>query len=832
MLSEQKVFLNHYMKNLKNCILLFVAFLALGSCYDDSGIKDDISDLQKRVSNLEALCTQINTNLVAIQTLVNSLNNNDYITSVTPIKNGDEILGYTITFLKNSPITIFNGENGKDGQNGTIPQIGVKQDIDGVWYWTIGGDWLLDNNGQKVRASGLKGDKGENGKDATAPQLKIVDGYWFISTDNGVSWTNIGKATGNDGKDGKDGDSMFKSVTYDDKYAYFTLVNGTLLTVPMNTNVPKLQFTLDKEEDIHLTGGESITLGYTISCLTGANTTLTSYENNNWKVEINKTSALKGTIKITAPNPVESGKIMLVLTDDYGNVFMKTLEIIGDDNIIKIIKTAYTIDEYGGYIDVAVDANISYTVQIATEGEAWISYQGKSGANDRFLISANADYNSRSSLVRFKGTDGETTKDITITQLQNNAIVLTSNTINVSEESQTYPLVVRANVDCNISIPSGVSWVSDITTKALVEKTFTLNIKENEDYAPRSVVITVSDTGNKIQQTITLTQSGYTPVFVTIPDANFLASLLEDYDINGDAKIDQKEALKVTSINCAGKSITSLSGIENFSNLTSLDCSKTKITSLDISSNNSLTNILCQNNELMTSVTLPAISSINARAFLGCTALTKLDIPNTVTEIGEDAFLNCSSMHSLTIHSNINTTYEKSFSGAAIHEVFLKDGASSIYNAMFANASVLERVTVGENVTKIGDGAFRNCLELYQVVFEKYSKLRTIERYAFDSCKKLTTLDMTNCQELSYVNVGGGSQIFTNHPNTPLLTISLGTRVPPTSNSSGSYKYIYLMAGTNYYFQMRLRVPSDCINAYKATSLWYNSSYVTIEALP
>jgi hypothetical protein len=118
------------------------------------------------------------------------------------------------------------------------PVIGVAQDIDGVYYWTLNGEWLLDDNGNKLPVSGKDGQNGTNGsngqdgtdgkdgqdgedgkdgadgqdgKDGITPQLKIEDGYWFISYDNGATWTQLDKATGEDGKDGENGDSFFTS---------------------------------------------------------------------------------------------------------------------------------------------------------------------------------------------------------------------------------------------------------------------------------------------------------------------------------------------------------------------------------------------------------------------------------------------------------------------------------------------------------------------------------------------------------------------------------------------------------------------------------------------
>jgi hypothetical protein len=121
------------------------------------------------------------------------------------------------------------------------PVIGVAQDTDGVYYWTLNGEWLLDDNGNKLPVSGKDGQNGTNGsngqdgadgkdgqngedgkdgadgqdgkdgKDGVTPQLKIEEGYWFISYDNGATWTQLGKATGEDGKDGENGDSFFTS---------------------------------------------------------------------------------------------------------------------------------------------------------------------------------------------------------------------------------------------------------------------------------------------------------------------------------------------------------------------------------------------------------------------------------------------------------------------------------------------------------------------------------------------------------------------------------------------------------------------------------------------
>ena len=247
-------------------LLLSVTLCVFSACHND--IWDAIDGLDSRVTKLEELCKEMNTNITSLQTIVSVLQSNDYITGIVEIKKDGEVIGYTITFGKHNPITIYHGQDGKDGadgkdgqdgQNGSAnaPVIGVAQDTDGVYYWTLNGEWLLDDNGNKLPVSGKDGQNGSNG---TMPQLKIEEGYWYISYDNGATWTQLGKATGEDGQDGKDGadgedgkdgqngtdgkdgqdgDSMFQSVTQDENYVYFTLADGTVIKIAKGNDSSK-----------------------------------------------------------------------------------------------------------------------------------------------------------------------------------------------------------------------------------------------------------------------------------------------------------------------------------------------------------------------------------------------------------------------------------------------------------------------------------------------------------------------------------------------------------------------------------------------------------------
>ncbi len=137
----------------------------------------------------------------------------DYITSVEPLTENGAVVGYTIKFAKSTPIVIYNGEDG------TSPVVSVKQDTDGVYYWTLDGEWLTDGAGNKLPVSG---------KDGITPKLKIEEEYWYISYDNGKTWTMLDKATG---------DGI--QIEMDENYVYFILPDGTKITVPLAAGQPE-----------------------------------------------------------------------------------------------------------------------------------------------------------------------------------------------------------------------------------------------------------------------------------------------------------------------------------------------------------------------------------------------------------------------------------------------------------------------------------------------------------------------------------------------------------------------------------------------------------------
>ena len=209
------------------CAVVVAVVVSSCSKFDDTDIWDKLNDHESRITALEELCKQMNTNITALQTIVEALEKNDYITNVSPVRKDGEVIGYNISFAKSDSITIYHGENGRDGadgKDGYTPQIGVMKDTDGIYYWTLDGEWLLDGKGNKIQANGIDGG---DGIDGITPRLKIENDYWYVSYDNGVTWTEVGKAIDNP----TNSSCPIIQVQETENEVIFTLADGSQITI-------------------------------------------------------------------------------------------------------------------------------------------------------------------------------------------------------------------------------------------------------------------------------------------------------------------------------------------------------------------------------------------------------------------------------------------------------------------------------------------------------------------------------------------------------------------------------------------------------------------------
>ena len=161
----------------------------------------------------------------------------------------------------------------------------------------------------------------------------------------------------------------------------------------------------------------------------------------------------------------------------------------------------------------------------------------------------------------------------------------------------------------------------------------------------------------------------------------------------------------------------------------------------------------------MTGITIPStISSISDYAFEGCSGLTSVTIPNSMTSISEGAFKGCSGITNVVIEDGEtvlnfgserydNWNYYGLFYDCPIKSLYIgreltyKDGEYYGYSPFAMNENITD-VTIGNYVTEIGYYAFYGCSGLVSVTIGK--SVRDIRNYAFYGCTSLTLLYSLN----------------------------------------------------------------------------------------
>ena len=142
----------------------------------------------------------------------------------------------------------------------------------------------------------------------------------------------------------------------------------------------------------------------------------------------------------------------------------------------------------------------------------------------------------------------------------------------------------------------------------------------------------------------------------------------------------------------------------------------------------------------LTSVTIPdKVTSINDEAFYYCSSLNSVFFPINLTTIGNEAFYFCGALESLTIGNNVITIGDNAFGYCtSLTTLNIPDNVTTIGTSTFAFCSSLTTVTIGNSVKTIGNSAFASCSSLTSVTIG--NSVKTIGPSAFASCSSLTSI--------------------------------------------------------------------------------------------
>ena len=158
----------------------------------------------------------------------------------------------------------------------------------------------------------------------------------------------------------------------------------------------------------------------------------------------------------------------------------------------------------------------------------------------------------------------------------------------------------------------------------------------------------------------------------------------------------------------------------------------------------------------LTSLTIPSsVTSIGFSAFSGCSGLTSLTIPSSVTSIGSSAFEGCSGLTSFTIPSSVTSISSGAFEGCSgLTSLTIPSSVTSIDNSVFSGCSGLTSLIISSSVTEICDYVFKGCSGLTSLTIP--SSVTSIGYKVFSGCSGLTSLTIPS----SVTSISSGAFLF------------------------------------------------------------------------
>ena len=351
-------------------IKIAAVILAAGLLASGCGkfVRDELITMQNEIDLLYGKVDEMNKGLETLKSIVTAMGDNGYIVGVEEGVDDDGRQYYKLKFRTVKPdadwrgfevtddaysIVLYTGVDGKDGVDALPYVVSVKQDEeDGRWYWysTQDADWLRSESGDRFLVDGK------------TPQLKVEEGYWFLSWDGGNTWEDTGwKAKGEDAYE-----VFTKAEVFDDRVELTLASDGSVIVLPRFLPVD-VSLTIEgqnPEEAVLIAPGETISIHYVLSGTGAEGALLVAGTDGRMKTALRAESATEGTVDVTCPAVFpEGGYVYITVNDGNGRSDVRVIRFAG-----RSLKLLYGEPEHAA--PAAGETGVMLTFETNTELDA------------------------------------------------------------------------------------------------------------------------------------------------------------------------------------------------------------------------------------------------------------------------------------------------------------------------------------------------------------------------------------------------------------------------------------------------------------------------------
>ena len=481
------------MRNIVKKSLFFLLSLGFLAACD---IRADLIEIQNDIDSLRLQMEQMDGSIVSLRALLEEVKAGGIISSLSFLTDGQDTTGYVLAFQDGRTITIH------EGRDGYSPELGVRADEDGVWCWTLDGEWLKDGEGNRIPAAARNG---VDGVDGVTPRFKIIDDYWYLSMDGGENWTRLDKAKG------EDAPSVFKEVdTRFDDHVVFVLMDGSTIEIPLYQPVA---LTLGlPEEGNGLGPGETLAIPYEISGSITDRTVVTAGTDGHYTLTMERRDATSGTIYVTCPAEYGDGFVYVLVNDGEGHSAVRVVNFY--ERRIEIADGwSFRVDCRGETLTLPLQYNFDYELVVEDAASEWIHVeQTRAGMQDGavvFLVDPNPADAPREGRVLLRPVDNPAYVYASFVIKQASAIFTIDRTsFTVESAGNEYDVTIRSSRGVSLKLPEGIDWLSaGLQEQQDTSWVLHLAVGKNEGDAVRKAEIQLwSGDGSALLGTVSMTQ--------------------------------------------------------------------------------------------------------------------------------------------------------------------------------------------------------------------------------------------------------------------------------------------------------------------------------------
>ena len=530
---------------------------------------------------------------------------------------------------------------------------------------------------------------------------------------------------------------MFRSVNEDDDNVYFELTGGTTITIPKGGSESKFAIEFDNTDIVAIEPGETITVNYTITAAT-ENTVVKVVAQNGWAA------------KITVPDPLVEGEILVFVNDGTYRTLMVTLQC--SRKILTILAdNAFDVPTEGGTYQVKLQTNTDYTINIPDNAKSWLSVADTRAMRNEtltFSAAANTTITERFATVALTGRNNEILQSVTFRQSGDKI----EGMLEINEE--TIGTLQQLLDPYDKSSITAMKITGVMNDKDFLQIYHEMPALRDLDISEVNITTLPNRSfyQSKNVENIILPKT-----LTTIPDEVFCGSAIKNITLYNNVTVIGASAFQ----NCKGLSsisipanVTSI-GASAFAGCTSLSA----VTFDDKCALTALNDNTFAGYCLISNIRIPAkVATISSTAFNQCDALQSVtfESDSELTQIAESTFENLTALQSIEIPANVNTIGASAFSGCKIlTNVTFEPGSNLniIGSNAFAGCTSLAEIDIPSNVSTISYGAFYNCQKLTAI--EIPASVETIGHSAFQK-SALTAITFGKGTKLKSIDGGAG----------------------------------------------------------------------------